>query len=80
MFVGVVDLGTWRELCLDGVVGKGGTSRVEGKVTSLKVSLLLLSGTGAGASLYSTGMAMPGDARGDLNVESSLGSGGTGGT
>lgn len=77
MFVGVVDFGTCSELCLDGVVGNGGTSRVEGKVTSLKVSLLLRSGT---TSPCSVGRARPGDARGDLNVESSFGSGGTGGT
>ena len=78
-FVGVVDLGTWRELCLDGVVGNAGTSRVEGKATSLNVSLLLRSGT---SLLYSTvgGTTALGDARGDLNVESSFGSGGTGGT
>ena len=77
--VGVVDLGTWSELCLDGVVGNAGTSRVEGKATSLNVSLLLRSGT---SLLYSTvgGTTALGDARGDLNVESSFGSGGTGGT
>ena len=78
-FVGVVDLGTWSELCLDGVVGNAGTSRVEGKATSLNVSLLLRSGT---SLLYSTvgGTTALGDARGDLNVESSFGSRGTGGT
>ena len=43
--VGVVDFGTWRELCFDGVVGNEGASRVDGNVTSLNVSLLLLSGT-----------------------------------
>ncbi len=62
--VGVVDFGTWRELCLDGVVGYAGTSRVVGKVTSLNVSRLLRSST----SWYSRlgGGAMPGDARGYL--------------
>ena len=47
-FVGVVDLGTWSELCLDGVVGTTavGTSSVVGKATSLKVSLLLRSEMG----------------------------------
>ncbi len=76
--VGVVDLGTCSELCLDGVVGKAGTSRVVGKVTSLNVSLLLRSGTSPCSTVG--GGAAPGDARGDLYVESSFGSGGTGGT
>ncbi len=44
--VGVVDLGTCSELCLDGVVGTTGTSSVVGKATSLKVSLLLRSEMG----------------------------------
>ena len=55
-FVGVVDLGTCSELCLDGVVGMAGTSITDGKVTSLNVSLRLRSGRGT-SLWYSTGGA-----------------------
>ena len=49
-FVGVVDLGTWRELCFEGVAGNAGASSVDGNVTSLNVSRRLRSGAGAATS------------------------------